>query len=302
MYNMPASFKLHGALDVARLEEAMREVVRRHEALQTSFRVDEKSGEPVQYLVDGADYKLEVVDLSGQRNSAVLCEEAVRREMQRPFQLNRGHVLMRGVLVRLSVEEHVLVVNAHHIASDGLSQRVLWSELDRLYIGESLDELSLQYSDFAAWQHELAGSERYARSLAYWKQQLGSDPEPLEMPTQHTRPVAVSFSGGSVRHVMKGLAAPMREMARGYNVTPTMLYIAFYAALLHRYTGQETILVGLPYSGRSGQTWDLIGMFVETLVIRVDFESEMSFDELLRRVRKSVLEAVDHSVVPFDDA
>ena len=116
----------------------MQQVVQRHESLRTTFRVDQKSGEPLQYVVEAADAKLQLLDVSGSPSAEDECREAVGREMQRPFDLGAGGALMRGLLIRVAPDEHVLVLNQHHIASDGLSQQVIWRELDALYRGEQL--------------------------------------------------------------------------------------------------------------------------------------------------------------------
>ena len=246
MYNIPFALRVRGALDVGRLEQAIAQVVMRHEALHTSFDVDEQSGLPVQCVLEDVSFRLERMDLCGQAESGSdACQAAVQREMLRAFRLDAKSLPVRGLLIRVSADEHVLVVTAHHIAFDGGSVGVFWREVDSCYRGETLSPLVLQYGDFAAWQHELVKSDVYQSSLGYWKQKLGSDPEPLSLPTVFARPPVVTSDGASCSLTMRDLAGPVQGFVRAKNLTPTMFYLGCYAVLLHRYTGQETILLAV---------------------------------------------------------
>ncbi|HSF41157.1 MAG TPA: condensation domain-containing protein, partial [Thermoanaerobaculia bacterium] len=297
LYHMPALLRLTGPLDVAALAAAFSGVVRRHEALRTTFPV--RGGEPRQEIHPPRPVPLPVVDLSG-----VPEEETWRlglAEARRPFDLAAGP-LLRALLLRLGPEEHVLAVTMHHIVSDGESAGILVRELAALYGGAPLPGLPVQYADFAVWQRRWLEGPVLESQLAWWKERLAGAPPVLPLPTDRPRPAVRTGRGG--RHafaVPPDLGAALRDLAAREGTTLFVLLLAVWQALLGRLTRQEDLLVGTPVAGRrQAETENLIGFFVNTLALRADLSGDPSFQELLRRVHGSTLAALEHQDLPFE--
>ncbi|MET0649873.1 MAG: amino acid adenylation domain-containing protein [Pyrinomonadaceae bacterium] len=306
-YNIPEALRLSGRLDVNALERGFDEVVRRHEALRTSFTTD--GGRPVQLVNDPAPVSLEVTDLSG-LPEASREPEAVRlavEEAHRTFDLARAP-LTRARLLRLGAEEHILLITTHHIVSDGWSVGVFLRDLSALYAaylrGEPspLAELPVQYADFAVWQREWLQGEVLEEQLRYWRRQLGGELPVLNLPTDRPRPPVLSYEGAD-RHfeLPEELTERLKTFSRREGVTLFMTLLAAFNALLGRYTGQEEIVIGAPIAGRTRrEVEDLIGFFVNTLALRTDLSGRPSFRELLGRVRGATLGAYAHQELPFE--
>jgi amino acid adenylation domain-containing protein len=305
-YNLSTHFRLIGKLDVEALTRAIDEIVKRHEVFRTSFVV--RDGEPVQVVLPHTQHDTPVVDLSAYSESEG-DEEAVRlatAEARRPFDLAAGK-LLRSSLLRLGETEHVLLVCTHHIIFDARSAAVFVNELAILYAAFSankpfpLPELPLQYLDFAVWQREAMESEALKPHLEYWQQQLANI-NVLELPMDHPRPAVFSLRGAQHRTVFpKELAASLKDLAQSEGATLFMLLLAAFQLLLHRYSGQNDISVGVPIAGRNRrETEDLIGCFINMLVMRADLNGSPTFRDLLRKVKKSTLEAFDHQQAPFE--
>ncbi|HEV2727753.1 MAG TPA: condensation domain-containing protein, partial [Solirubrobacterales bacterium] len=304
---MPTAMRLSGALDVEALERTFGEIIRRHEVLRTTFGV--RGGRPFQVIAPAGEVKLCVEDLS-ELPEAEREAEAVRLaldESRRPFDLSEGP-LVRVRLLRLSDEEHVALLTMHHIISDGWSMSVLVAEVGQLYAayarGEAspLEELPIQYADFAVWQRERMSGEALERELAYWRAQLGGELPVLELPTDRPRPPVQSYKGAVAPfRLSEEVAAGLRAMSRERGCTLFMTLLAGFQALLHRYTGQTDIVVGSPVAGRNrAEVEPLIGFFVNTLALRADLSGGPSFGELMRRVREVSLGAYAHQEVPFE--
>jgi amino acid adenylation domain-containing protein len=307
LYNIPAAVRLSGALDVEALERTLSEVVRRHEALRTTF--DEVESQPVQVIHEAQEMTLPLIDLTGLEARAR--EEQVRHmaaaEAARPFNLSVGP-LLRVTLLKLDEMEHVVLLTMHHIVSDGWSMSILISEVAALYEaymqgGESpLAEMEVQYGDFAVWQREWLSGEVLEEQLGYWREQLGDAPAVLELPTDYPRPAVQSHHGASESLALSmELSEQLRGMSRREGATLFMLLLAAWQVLLYRYTGQEDIVVGSPIANRNRkETEGLIGFFVNTLVLRTDLTGRPSFREVLRRVREVCLQGYAHQDVPFE--
>ena len=305
-YNEPQAMRLAGPLDVEALRRALNEVVRRHGALRTRFPVED--ARPLQVVEPELVLPLDVEDLSGlpgpQREREA--RERARTEALAPFDLARGP-LLRARLLRLGEAEHWLLLAMHHIVTDGWSMTVLWRELAMLYGAfrasrpSPLPELPLQYADHALRQREELAGDALGAPLAYWKQALAGL-SPLDMPTDRPRPALASHEGGIVRfEVDAGLVQALKALARRERATTFMALLAAFQVLLHRYTGQEDIAVGVPIAGRSRPELEpLIGFFVNMLVMRTDLGGRPGFDALLRRVRQRALEAYEHQALPFE--
>jgi len=291
------------------LERTVGEVVRRHEALRTTF--GEAAGEPVQVVWEapaGAP-PIPAVDLSGLPDGAreAQARRLVAEEARRPFDLGRGP-LLHARLFRLSREEHVLVLAMHHIVGDGWSMGVLLREVAALYEAFSrgepspLPELPVQYVDFALWQRSWLADGRLERQLAWWRERLAGAPATLEIPTDRPRRPLPGERGARVARTLSREAAEgLRALARGEGATLFMVLLAALDALLVRWSGQEDVVVGTPVANRNRvETEGLIGFFVNTLPLRTDLSGNPSFRELLGRVREATLGAYQHQDVPFE--
>ena len=307
VYNLPLAWRLGGDLNVAALEQSLGEMVRRHEILRTTFAsVD---GQPVQVIASNQVLPWSVLDLqthpAGEREAAV--QRLATEEARRPFDLVHGP-LMRVTLLRLSDEDHVLLLTLHHIIFDGWSAEVFWRELATLYTaicaGQplSLPALPLQYADFAVWQAQWLQGEVLEAELAYWKQRLGDNFPHLELPTDRPRPLIQTFQGGRQSLALPvSLTAALKALSQREEATLFMTLVAAFQTLLYRYTGQNDLVVGTPVAGRIRvETEGLLGFFVNTLVLRTDLGGNPRFCELVRRVREVTLGAYEHQDLPFE--
>ncbi|RKH55730.1 non-ribosomal peptide synthetase, partial [Corallococcus llansteffanensis] len=307
LYNVPVAVRLEGELRQEVLQKALREVMRRHEALRTTFA--EENGQPIQVIHAEADLPLDVVELQGLEASRR--EEEARhqlgQELLKPFDLHAGP-LVRARLLKLDEQEHILAITMHHIVSDGWSQGVLVREVSTLYSAfaegrpSPLPELPVQYADYATWQRSRLQGETLQREVDYWKQQLVGAPPVLELPTDRPRP-AVRGNAGAVQSFRwpQVLEQGLRDLARREGASLYMVLLAGWQALMARYSGQPDISVGSPIAGRTrSEVEGLIGFFVNTLVLRADLSRGPGFRELLGQVRETVLGAYEHQEVPFE--
>ncbi len=306
-YNIPFPLRLEGPLDAGLLAAVLGEIVRRHEALRTTFAAGEL-GEPYQVIAPVAVAAVPSIDLAA-LPAAPRQAEAARlagEDAARPFDLAAGPVL-RFALLRLAAAEHLLLLTVHHIAFDGWSVNVLLGELAALYEAGAagrpspLPEPPVQYADFAVWQRrELAGGA-LAGHLGYWRRRLAGAPTVLELPADRPRPAAQSFRGAMRAAAVPVPGAALRALARRERATPFMLHLAAFAGLLQRLTGRDDLLVGTPIANREQvEIEGLIGFFVNTLVLRAELGGDPDFGELLRRTRDTALGAYAHQDLPFD--
>ncbi|MFL5386461.1 MAG: amino acid adenylation domain-containing protein, partial [Longimicrobiaceae bacterium] len=307
-YNLPFALRLRGALDVDALERSLGEIVRRHEALRTTFR--EQGGTPRQVIAPFGGFRLAVMDLShlpGEAREAEVQRELVAEGTTRLFDLSAGP-LFRAALLRLGEEDHVLLLSQHHIVSDGWSMGVLYRELSALYEayrrgGESpLPELAVQYADYAVWQREQVEGEALERQLSYWRERLAGAPELLELPTDHPRPAVQTFRGAHERiELPLELLERLQALGRSEGATLNMVLLGAFQVLLSKYGGSEDVVVGSPAAGRTRkEVEELIGFFVNTLVLRTDLSGDPGFREVLRRARETTLGAYEHQELPFE--
>jgi amino acid adenylation domain-containing protein len=306
-YNLPAALRLRGALDVEALGRALGEIVRRHEALRTVFV--EAEGSPVQAVAPFGGWSLPVEDLARLDEGARAT--AARRSLAwgaaRPFDLSAGP-LFRASLLRLDVEEHVLLLCMHHVVSDGWSMGVLFGELSALYAAyregrpSPLPQLPVQYADYAVWQRRHLSGETVERQLAYWRERLADAPALLELPTDRPRPPVPAYEGSNESVDLPGeLLARLKALGRREGATLYMTLLAASQVLLSKYAGSGDVVVGSPIAGRTrGETEGLIGFFVNTLVLRTDLSGDPGFREALRRVRGVTLGAYEHQELPFE--
>ncbi|MFN0224761.1 amino acid adenylation domain-containing protein, partial [Paenibacillus sp. KR2-11] len=364
-YNMPGVLELAGGLDRARLEQALQALVRRHEALRTSFVLVD--GEPRQRILPVEELQLELSyihaeelwqngsgeaggrreagqdmtyaahktavsestagaawepgantlpsdapDASSKTSSQAAPDhsspdrlsapvQAYIRDFVRPFRLEEAP-LVRAGLIELGPERHLLLIDMHHIVADGVTMELLAGDWMRLYEGEELTRLTLQYKDYACWQEEFLRSGRVRQQQRYWEAQLAGELTPLELPADRVRPAVRSFAGDRLRFELDApLTEGLRQLAAETGSTMYMVLLALYTAWLSRLSGQEEVLVGTPVAGRPHSALEgIAGMFVNTLVIRTRPQYHAAFRDYLQEIRQTSLEALEHADVPFE--
>ena len=307
VYNIPLELRLKGELDAAVLRRCLDELVRRHETLRSRF--DSVEGRPVQVIEPAVALEMPMTDLSslapGRRDAEVdrlRAEEAVR-----PFDLRRD-LMLRVHLLRLAPADHLLLMNMHHIASDGWSMGVIFSELKSLYAAfiegkpSPLPELPIQYADYAAWQRQWLQGEVLEKQLSFWMKQLEGAPDLLELPTDRPRPPMQSYRGAVLRRELPpALVAALKELSRTESATLFMTLLAAFQILLHRYTGSDDIVVGSPMAGRNRtEVENLIGFFINAVALRGDLSGDPTFRAFLSRARETSLAAFAHQDLPFE--
>jgi amino acid adenylation domain-containing protein/thioester reductase-like protein len=306
-YNIPLAVKIVGLLDVEVLEQAIAEIIKRHEVLRTTFPTVD--GSPIQAIAPTLDLTLMVIDLQSLPEVDQLSEvqRLATEEAHLPFDLAKGP-LLRGILLKLSESEYVLVFTVHHIVFDGWSMGILIKELTILYKAFStrnpspLPELTIQYADFAHWQRQWLCGKVLEDQLAYWKQQLSGDISVLQLPIDKARSLVQTFQEASQSIVLsKTLTKAIKTISEQSGATLFMTLLAAFQTLLYRYTGQEAISVGSPIANRNrSEIEGLIGFFANTLVLRVHLSGDFSFLELLKLVQEVALGAYANQDLPFE--
>jgi len=307
VYNIPMPLRWPGPLNVVALEQSLNEIMRRHETLRTTFQV--LDGPPVQIIAPARPVPLRLVDLrSMPRNTREAeAQRLAAKEAEQVFDLAKGP-LFRSLLVRLDDADHLLLLNMHHIVSDGWSIGVLLQELTVLYEAYSsgrpspLPELPIQYADFAQWQREYVSGEVLESHLSYWRQRLEGAPAVLELPTDRLRPAVQTFQGAWQSFVVEqGVNGQLKQLSQREGVTLFMTLFSAFKTLLYRYTGQEDLVVGTPIANRNrAEIEGLIGFFANTLVLRTHLAGNPSFQEVLGQVREVTLGAYAHQDLPFE--
>ncbi|WGT29240.1 non-ribosomal peptide synthetase [Pseudomonas marginalis] len=306
-YNLPGAVRLKGALNLGAMERAFASLVDRHETLRTVFQ--RQADERLMQVAVAPSLAIEQLDLTAlaaaEREHAV--NDAATRQSLLPFDLEYGP-LLRVQLLRLDAEEHVLLLTLHHIVSDGWSMNVLIDEFIHFYDAHERNEapplpaLPIQYSDYALWQRRWLEAGEQARQLEYWQARLGDEHPVLELPTDRPRPAMPSYQG--TRHtfaIEPALAAQLRTCAQQHNVTLFMLLLGAFNVLLHRYTGQGDIRVGVPIANRNRtEVEGLIGFFVNTQVLRTELSGQTRVAELLQGIKEHALGAQAHQELPFE--
>src|SRR2546421_3185168 len=306
-YNEYSTIRLNFAVNEQALEQSLNALVECHEVLRTRFVAID--GQPMQVIVPSLMLPLPVVDLSALSEDQRLAEaqRLANEEAQRPFDLSQAP-LLRPTLFKVDAEAYVLVLVIHHIIFDGWSESVLSEELAALYQAFAADQpsplsnLPFQYVDYAIWQQEHVRGERLAEHLSYWKQHLAGAPASLTLPWDHPRLVLPTVQGAQYFTILSpDLTRALKALSRQEGVTLYMTLVAAFQTLLHRYSEQDDIVIGTVTSGRTqAKTEALIGFFVNTLLLRTDLAGNLSFRELLGRVREGGLDAFAHQDVPFE--
>ncbi|MET3457534.1 non-ribosomal peptide synthase/polyketide synthase [Pseudomonas kilonensis] len=306
-YNLPGAVRLKGALSLPALEQAFASLVARHETLRTVFQ--RQADDSLLQVPSSTALVIGRKDFSAlpaaEREQAV--RQAAEAQSLQPFDLSSGP-LLRVELLTLDEREHVLLLTLHHIVSDGWSMNVLIDEFIRFYdaheagVAPQLADLPIQYSDYALWQRRWLEAGELQRQLDYWQTQLGDEHPVLELPIDYPRPVLPSYRGRRLEHVVDAaLVEQLRSVARQHGVTLFMLLLGTFNILLHRYTGQDDLRVGVPIANRNRREIEgLIGFFVNTQVLRVQLDGQTRLDDLLRDIKETALGAQAHQDLPFE--
>ena len=306
-YNIPAEMYIKADVNPGALEQALSEVVRRHEALRTTFSIS--GGQPVQLINPAMTVSLPLVDLRSLDQAERVAEvDRLRQEdALRPFDLANGP-LLHATLIRISNEHFLLLMNMHHIVSDAWSMGVMLHDMQALYeafsqgLPSPLAELEIQYSDYARWQRDWLQGEVLQQEVDYWRHELDGIPTLLELDTNQPRQLMRKVSSARFPvSLSEELSNALREFSRQEGATLFMTLMAGFHALLRRYTGQKDILIGTPIAGRDHVELEpLIGFLVNMIPIRTSFNESLTFRDLVKQVRESSFAAYTHQDLPFD--
>ncbi|MDO3676197.1 non-ribosomal peptide synthetase [Paenibacillus ehimensis] len=294
-YNVPLVLSLEGRLDRERLGYVFRELIRRHDSFRTSFHIVNR--ELVQRIDEEARFDLECLSVETEEEA-----DRIIRNFIRPFDLSRAP-LIRGLLLKQREDRHLLVLDMHHIISDGVSLDILFREIIALYQGEFLSPLRVQYKDYAVWQNDFLTSERVRKQGDYWADVLAGELPVLQLATDYPRPATQTFAGSHVFcQVSPEVLAGLKRIEAESGATLYMILLAAYNVLMFRRTGQEDLVVGTPIAGRNhADTRNVIGMFVNTLAMRNRPSGDMTFREFAEQVKIHALEAYENQDYPFED-
>ncbi|MDQ0416436.1 amino acid adenylation domain-containing protein/non-ribosomal peptide synthase protein (TIGR01720 family) [Croceifilum oryzae] len=292
-YNMPITMRIKGDLDVDRLEEAICQLIKRHESFRTSFAMIE--GEAQQIIAPEVSFSIARMK-STEQEAKRLVEEFVR-----PFHLNEAP-LLRAAMIQIDSEESLLLLDMHHVISDGVSTDLFFTELMQLYRGEEVPALRIQYKDYAVWQQEIQESEWMGEQEKYWLKTMTGEIPVLHLPTDYPRPLTRSLEGSHVVFQLNAEATyKLKQLSRDHDTTLYMTLLTLYTTFLHKYSAQEDIIVGSPIAGRPhADLENIMGMFVNTLALRSYPSSDKTFSQLLQEVKEHMLEGLKHQDYPFE--
>ncbi len=293
-YNIPAIITIEGSLEKEKLEEIFKKLIKRHEALRTSFEVID--GEPVQVVHKEVSFEIEYTESDKEKVSEIASV------FVKAFDLRKAP-LLRVALSKINDKEHILMIDMHHIISDGVSMGILTKEFIELYDGKELPKLRIQYKDFAAWQNEMYKSGEIKKQEEYWLKAFEGEVPVLNMPTDHQRPSIQSFEGKSIDIELNyELTGKLKQIAKETGSTMYMVLLSAYNVLLSKYSGQEDIIIGSPIAGRPhADLENIMGMFVNTLAMRNYPESNKTFKEFLSEVKASSLQAFENQDYQFEE-
>ncbi len=307
-YNAPGSFQLEGPLDLELLRRSLDALVARHEILRTTY--DMVNGKPMQLIGQPHEVELNVIDLGGMNpdDQQAESQRILKQESRFRFDLVNGPV-MRTTVIRLSDNDHILMLNMHHVATDGYSRSALYRDLTAFYdaIGKGaeaeLPQLSIQYADYAVWHRKWLDGGVADRQLEYWKRKLAGAPSRLDLPTDYPRPPARSWVGNNMSLMLDvATREGLRSAARRTDSTLFVALLAVFSTLLSRYSGQEDVVIGTPFAGRNRTELEsMVGYFINPLALRMDLSGNPTFNQLLDRARQTTLEAFANADVPYEN-
>jgi amino acid adenylation domain-containing protein len=293
-YNMPVIMLVEGQLDKERVENSFYKLIQRHEALRTSFALEDKK--IVQKINTVSDFKITYkenpqVDIQLESDNFI-----------RAFNLGKAP-LLRVTLIKQAEDKHILMIDMHHIIADGVSMEILTTEFTDIYEGRRLDKLRLQYKDFSEWQNKLLNSDKIKKQEKYWMDMFKAPIMQLNMPTDFERPAEQSFEGDSLDFILNAeMTNALNVLAKGTESTMFMVLLSAFNILISKYSGQEDIIVGTPIAGRPHADLEkIIGMFVNTLALRNYPEGEKTYSEFLKEVRENALNAYENQDYQLND-
>lgn len=294
-YNIPFIFTIEGDLEVAAFQRALQELVQRHEALRTSLVVVD--GVAMQKVHEHVEFPMEYLEITDGTELPSQVQKLIR-----PFNLEEAP-LCRITLLKVSPDRHIFVGDIHHIISDGISTGVIVSDFSRLFRGKSLAPMRIQYVDYAVWQQEMLNSHALEEQERFWLDQFAGEVPILQLPYDYPRPPVQSFTGGRLKILIEeGLARRVKDFARERKVTLYMVLLAALNTLLYRYSGQEDIVVGSPTAGRPHVDLEgIVGVFVNTVAIRSYPKGHLSFDDMLKQIKKTALQVYEHQDFQFEE-
>ncbi len=307
-YNIPSAIRLTGNIDLEILRKSIHEIIRRHEVLRAGFMTNEK-GEAEQIIV--SNYKIDIpkIDISNTPAAQMdqRIQELLKEDAAKPFDLTNPP-LIRSFILKIKPGQYVLSLDIHHIVTDGWSIGIIINEIIsnyRILVKEpqtELPDLHLQYADYAAWQAERAVGNTIEKQLQYWKNALSGMPDFLDLYTDYPRPDFQTYNGRQhLFTIKKALTEKMRRLSREQGVSLYALIMAVFQVFLHKVSGQDDFGVGAPIANRNrAEIESIIGLFVNTVVLRADFRTDMTFAELIQRVKNDVITASDNQDVPFE--
>ncbi len=295
LYNVPGGIIINGEIDSTKLEKCFNALISRHESLRTFFELNNEN--VVQKIEKNIDFKLEIENISNFENL-----QSIFKEFIKPFDLSKAP-LFRAKLLKLKNEKSVILVDMHHIISDGASLSILTDELSNLYNDKHLTDLKVTYKDFAEFESEQFETKFFKEAENYWINQFSGEIPVLNLPTTYTRPAVQSFEG---RKVYSSIDLETKQkvdaLAKNLDITPFMIFLSAYYILLSKYTAQDDIIVGSPIVGRDMlETQNLIGMFVNTLALRNKIDASLSFKEFVLSIKENILNAYKYQTYPFDE-
>lgn len=305
LYNLPAALYMKGKVDVRVLEEAFKAIIRRHESLRTYFL--EIEGEPFQKIAETIDFEIESSEYSGTFWNKEILKDLAVEYFKHEFDLSKAPLLQMK-LVFLSEDNYLFLFNMHHIISDGWSIEIMLKEIQIYYnsiinnLGEPLPPLRIQYKDYANWQNKILDEDSLGVSKDYWKQKLSNPRPQLNLPTDFSRSETFTMDGDMLQGTINGKhAIALKEIGSSMNASLYMTLLSAVYILLHKYSGEEDIMVGAPVAGRQHyDTENQVGFFINTLVLRNEINPESTFQELLVKVRDNLTGAFDNQIYPFD--
>lgn len=293
-YNMPQVVRLKGELEPNRLREALNKVLERHENLRASFSMEGE--EPQQRIMSGMDIELEQFEGTEQESDTLI------KEFIRPFDLNEAPLLRVG-LIKLSASEHLLMTDMHHIITDGVSQTTLVQDFIAFYSNAQLPALKLTYKDYAVWSQSEAQHEAINKQRTFWKNSLSQGTIPVELPTDFPRPLVRSHAGKVLSFRIEAEKTnKLKSIAEAEGATLFMVLLTVYNMLLSRLSGQQDITIGTPVADRPHADLNkIIGMFLNTLVLRNGVDGSRTFNELLAMIKSNTISCFDHKEYSYEE-
>ena len=292
-YNIPVAMWIEGSPDVKQFDTALNTLINRHEILRTSFEYF--NGEPVQKVHDNIDFKVGYFE-SDEENVQTLVKRLIR-----PFDLNKAP-LLRAALIKVKEDRHVLVLDIHHIITDGISMSIFIKEFENAYMQKDLPELKLQYKDYAAWHNSLLDSGELREQEEYWFDTLKKDLPILSMPVDFKRPKIRTYNGNTAEVIIpENMVKEFEILANKEGITPNILAFSIYSLLISKYSGQNDIIIGSISAGRQhSDLEDMMGVFMNFLPIRISIDSENTFSQYIREVHETIVKAYENQDIPFE--